>query len=285
MRLPNNDQPSRRSNPNMVELETGRPNMNKSENGQEPITSPVDSGMSSVAPSPAPSQSQNGVLSPTTASSGPTSIAPNSPSSPSKQRNSDGSPGTPTSQKQTVIVSRRAVATPPPGPLIYTPKENEFGQNFKILPVSCQIRELQTIIRDKCVFNAYFIVNWALLSRKYMLSFFWLPFQEHLKKWLQILRRSFGMVQSNSWIFLLKIMFYEKILLNYQRICQPLQPFSLGFIIDSTCYRGFLKLTSISKPSDNDSHWINIRWSKIWAWKLWCQYCQVGCLSHICNVK
>jgi hypothetical protein len=47
-------------------------------------------------------------------------------------------------------LSRKSLAavTPPPGSN-YAPKENEFGKNFKILPVSDQIRELQTIIRDK----------------------------------------------------------------------------------------------------------------------------------------
>jgi len=39
--------------------------------------------------------------------------------------------------------------TPPPGPILYTPKEKEFGDNFRLLPQSNQIRELQTIIRDK----------------------------------------------------------------------------------------------------------------------------------------
>lgn len=153
MRLPGEEQSAPQQNSNMVELETGRQNLNKTENGQE--SSSADSGVSSVPPSPAPAQAQaqmserNGVLSPNYVSSGSASVAPNSPTSPSKHRGTDGSPGTPTSQKQTVLVTRRTVCTPPPGPLIYTPKENEFGQNFKILPVSCQIRELQTIIRDK----------------------------------------------------------------------------------------------------------------------------------------
>ncbi|ODN06331.1 Uracil phosphoribosyltransferase [Orchesella cincta] len=134
----------------MVELE--RQNLSKNENGQE--TSPADSGMSSVSMSPAPNQQgsdKNGTggggvaLPPTSSASTSTNVVPNSPTSPSKAKKLDASP----TSKQTVVISRRAVATPPPGPLIYTPKENEFGQNFKILPVSCQIRELQTIIRDK----------------------------------------------------------------------------------------------------------------------------------------
>jgi len=37
-----------------------------------------------------------------------------------------------------------------PAPLeVYCPVENEFGSNFKILPLNDQIRELQTILRDK----------------------------------------------------------------------------------------------------------------------------------------
>lgn len=144
MRLPNQNQ---NQQTNMVELASGQENLNKSENGQD--SSSTDSG---VPPSPASSQqsSERGSTSTTGAltPSASTSNGPNSPTTPSKQRNIDGTPGTPTS-KQTVLISRRSVGTPPPGPVVYTPKENEFGPNFKILPVSCQIRELQTIIRDK----------------------------------------------------------------------------------------------------------------------------------------
>ncbi|CAL8103966.1 unnamed protein product [Orchesella dallaii] len=147
MKLPSTVESKPSENAEMVELE--RPNLSKTENGQE--SSSGDSGTSSVPMSPAPSQqgsdkSGSGGVVLTANASVSTAVAPNSPSSPSKAKNLDASP---TSQKQTVVISRRAVATPPPGPLIYTPKENEFGQNFKILPVSCQIRELQTIIRDK----------------------------------------------------------------------------------------------------------------------------------------
>lgn len=149
MRLP---QEENRSNPDksrMVELGRSEQSMNQSENGQREGMS--DSGVSSSVVTPSPVNPQfsaadstlNGTLVASQSGGSSGSGAPNSPSSPSK-RTVDGSPGS-----KTVIVTRRTQPTPPPGPLLYAPKENEFGKNLKILPVSCQIRELQTIIRDK----------------------------------------------------------------------------------------------------------------------------------------
>jgi len=76
---------------------------------------------------------------------------------PSNNKKSLKSPGTPVpdADKDKHQISSRPLSrksfsavTPPPGSN-YVLKENEFGKNFKILPVSDQIRELQTIIRDK----------------------------------------------------------------------------------------------------------------------------------------
>ena len=42
--------------------------------------------------------------------------------------------------------------TPPPPlgpPILYRMQDNEFGSNFKLLAQSDQMRELQTIIRDR----------------------------------------------------------------------------------------------------------------------------------------
>jgi len=43
--------------------------------------------------------------------------------------------------------------TPPPpqvgSPIVYRMTENEFGSTFKLLPQTSQLRELQTIIRDR----------------------------------------------------------------------------------------------------------------------------------------
>lgn len=70
--------------------------------------------------------------------------------------------------------------TPPPGPIHYVPKENEFGSNFKILPVSDQIRELQTIIRDKNTSRSDFKFYADRLIRLVIEeSLNLLPFQNH----------------------------------------------------------------------------------------------------------
>jgi hypothetical protein len=73
-----------------------------------------------------------------------------------------------------------SATTPPPGPIIYVQKENEFGLNFKVLPVSDQIRELQTIIRDKNTTRSDFKFYADRLIRLVIEeSLNLLPFQDH----------------------------------------------------------------------------------------------------------
>lgn len=138
----------------MVELEKSKESLKIEPGTLENASSSIPESASSASPSPPAGthyHHNNNVLVNHSNPPSPIPTTVTAPSSfPKAQKELKNTDDKPMPQPPRPLSRKNmSAATPPAGPIIYVPKENEFGSNFKMLPVSDQIRELQTIIRDK----------------------------------------------------------------------------------------------------------------------------------------